>query len=152
GAIFNLNGTVTLTHATLAGNIAAGGDSEDFAFSGESLGGAVYNLAFGNKIEDGTASTATLTLANSILANSVNGRGAVISALVNHTSAAATPTPATATITAPTIVESVATFTNLAPGGSPIVGTPITSDPQLKALASNGGSTQTMALNPSSPA
>jgi hypothetical protein len=153
GAIFNLNGTVTLTHATLDGNTAAGGDvAVAGATAGQSLGGAVYNLAFGNTIEDGTASTATLVLANSILADSVDGSGNPISDLVNHAFDGNQTNTATAVVTAPTIVESVATFTNGSAGGSDITGTPITADPQLGALANNGGPTQTMAPAFTSPA
>ena len=75
-AIFNLNGTVTLNFSTIAGNTIAGGvggAGDPAGLPGNADGGALYNLAFGNKIEDGTASTATVTIRNSILANSSGG-------------------------------------------------------------------------------
>lgn len=135
GAIFNLNGSVTLSSSTLAGNSA-------------DLGGAVYNLAFGNKIEDGTASVATLTLRNSILADSVGGPD-----LVNQRINMANTNTATVDATAPNIIEQSTAFdgtTETAAFG--IIGTPITDDPQLGTLTYNGGPTRTMAVQSTSPA
>jgi hypothetical protein len=83
GGLFNLNGTVTLVCCTLSSNIVVGGfDVTEYGEHGEYLGqvtggdadgGALYNLAFGNKIEDGTVSIATVTLVNTILTNSIAG-------------------------------------------------------------------------------
>jgi hypothetical protein len=56
GAVFNLDGKITLTNDTLAANHAF-------------LGGDVYNLAYGNDIDTGGTVTAGLVLNNSILAN-----------------------------------------------------------------------------------
>jgi len=77
--IFNLNGAVTVNFSTIAANtviagaggVGVGGQPNGSA--GAAGGGALYNLAYGNRIETGGASTATVTLRNSILANSTGG-------------------------------------------------------------------------------
>ena len=63
--LFNLNGSVTIDFSTLAGNFLAGNNG-----AGDDNGpedGTVYSLAYGNKIQDGTASSAALTIHNSIV-------------------------------------------------------------------------------------
>jgi hypothetical protein len=153
GAIFNLNGIVSLTNDTLDTNIARGGATAlAGATAGRSLGGEVYNLAFGNRIEDGSASVAAVILANSILTSSNDGQGNTIPDVVNHVYSDKTTDTATVTITAPSIVQSSAAFTGLNEFGTAITGTPITTDPKLAPLANNGGPTETMALEPGSPA
>jgi hypothetical protein len=77
--VFNLNGTVTVNFSTIAANtviagaggVGVGGQPNGSA--GAAGGGALYNLAYGNRIETGGVSTATVTLRNSILANSTGG-------------------------------------------------------------------------------
>jgi Ca2+-binding RTX toxin-like protein len=149
GAIFNLNGSVTLTNDTLDANIAAGGaaggaDSQ----AGQSRGGAVYNLAYGNRIQDGSASIATLTLANTILGGSTDGNRNAISDLVNDNINGNNTNTATITIAAPSIVQSAPTTLD----GTTITGTPIIADPMLWPLVNSGGPTETMALQYGSPA
>jgi len=63
--LFNLNGIATVEFSTLAGNSLSGnnGPNEN---AGES-NGTIYSLAYGNKIEDGSASSATLRLSKSIV-------------------------------------------------------------------------------------
>jgi hypothetical protein len=63
--LFNLNGVVTIDFSTLAGNSLVG--NNDLADSAGPEDGTVYSLAYGNKIQDGTASTASLTIHNSII-------------------------------------------------------------------------------------
>ncbi len=72
GAVFNLDGSVTFNNDTLAANTVAGGQANGGS-NGLADGGAVYNLAFGNVIQTGSATNATLTLNNSILSNSSGG-------------------------------------------------------------------------------
>jgi hypothetical protein len=73
GGIFNLNGTMVLDNCTVTSNSCVAGLTIDrsgptlLGSSGGADGGAVYNLALGNKIEDGTASTATVTLIDTVL-------------------------------------------------------------------------------------
>jgi hypothetical protein len=130
GALFNLNGAVMVQNCTLARNTVSGGALG---------GGEVYNLALGNNLRDGSAVTATLTLANSILADSTGG-----SDLVNLAVNGAHPNMATATATGPNIVPtSTGTVT-----GTP----PLAADPRPGPLANNGGPTATMELPANSPA
>jgi hypothetical protein len=82
GAIFNLNGAVALSGCTLVSNSVLPGATATLVYdsqinsvpmdvpTGGANGGALYNLAYGNKIEDGSASLATVSLANSLLADS----------------------------------------------------------------------------------
>ena len=123
GGVFNLNGTVTVTNSTFSGN----------------LGGAVYVLAHDASGGVGNASPASLLLANSILANSTNGRDLVVSQLPGSGGA-------TVTFAATNLVEA---YTNTT-GSVPIQWS--SSDPQLLPLADNGGPTWTMGLQATSPA
>jgi hypothetical protein len=63
--LFNLNGMATIDFSTLAGNTLAGSNAAGDA-SGAS-DGTVYSLAYGNKIEDGSASSASLKINKSII-------------------------------------------------------------------------------------
>ena len=123
GAIFNLNGEVELTSATLASNSAPGG------------GELIYDLGFDAK----TARAANVVLRNTLVAGT---RNAVTSAVPEGTNFG------TATIDASQrdLVQSVQR------AGGDINGTPLAADPQLGALASNGGPTPTQALAAGSPA
>jgi hypothetical protein len=79
GAIFNLDGLVSLADSTVDANTVTGGlDGTVFGasvFQGYALadGGAVYNLAYGNFISSGGPTGAELGLYNSILADSTGG-------------------------------------------------------------------------------
>ena len=151
GGLFNLNGSVTLTNATIAGNTvnAGGGPAGGAGVSGKGTGGAVYNLSLtvlaysGGPMATATQN-ATLTVANSILANSAGASG--VSDVINDKE----QLTGTATInaTGPNIV-SVA----VGGAGGTVSGTPFTvTDPRLGPLANNGGPTPTMALLAGSPA
>jgi hypothetical protein len=108
GGIHN-DGTLTVVGSTLSGNSAN--------FGG--VGGGIYNDSHGNG--------GTLTLNNSIVANSTSGGD----------------------------ISNSATLTgshNLIGDGSGGLSDTITGDPKLGPLANNGGPTQTMALLPGSPA
>ncbi|HMY74889.1 MAG TPA: Ig domain-containing protein, partial [Blastocatellia bacterium] len=70
GALFNLNGTLTLNNCTLASNNVVAGVGGINGANGQALGGALYNLAFGNRIADGGATTAGTVAHNSIFASS----------------------------------------------------------------------------------
>jgi len=79
--LFNLNGNVTIDFSTLAGNSlsrnngsSGGGGPED---------ATVYSLAYGNKIQDGSQSIATLTLNSSIIHGTHSDGGAGNDILVN---------------------------------------------------------------------
>ena len=115
GGIGNIGGTLTVTHSTFSGNSA-------------SEGGGIYN-----GVDPDTETIGTLTLANTILANSPSGGDCVNNG--------GTLTPA---------------GVNLVEDGSCGASTDpthfLTGDPQLGPLAPNGGPTQTHALLVGSPA
>ncbi len=130
GAIFNLNGTVTLTSSTLAANTVAegGGGADNIAD-----GGALYNLAYGNKIEDGTKSIATTTISNSILANSVGGRDLINDKRDSTTTPAVGAQVNTATVT---LTNGNLVMTRAALSGTTNIPAPtLTTDPMLGTLA-----------------
>lgn len=159
GAIFNMYGTTTLINCTLASNLAEGGQG---ATSGDGYGGAVFNV-------DGTVSLLTSTLAYNGGVGSVTGGGAIYNLdlaagstvtlndsiladsvgatdLVNDQNNGTTGS-ATVNTTSPNIVTSVSTI-----NGATTNGTPMNSNPQLGVLTNNGGLTPTIALLSGSPA
>ena len=79
--LFNLNGAVTIDFSTLAGNVLARNNGRTGSFGPED--GTVYSLAYGNKIQDGTASSASLTINNSIVHGTHADGGAGNDVLVN---------------------------------------------------------------------
>jgi hypothetical protein len=133
-AIFNLDGKVTLTHCTIAGNTAAAGTG----IPNGAADGAVYNLAYGNAVETGGATTASSTLVDTILAATTGGNDLVSSSVDgNQTN--------TATV--------VTDGHDIVPTSSgTISGSPLTGSPLLGPLQNNGGPTPTMALLAGSPA
>jgi hypothetical protein len=143
GAIFNLNGVIALNSCTIASNSTASGHSY-YQSSGGSEGGGLYNLAYGNKIEDGSVSVAVVTLVNTILAGSNDSTND----LVNHRINGVHTNTATVVFAGNNLVMSRADL-----AGATSVGAPsLTADPMLGPLANNGGLTLTMALLPGSPA
>ncbi|MDB6067831.1 MAG: hypothetical protein JWR26_4039 [Pedosphaera sp.] len=155
GGIFNLNGALTLSSCTVASNTTSPGSTLTWFHStngnvptndptGSADGGAVYNLAYGNKIEDGSASIATVTLFNTILAASEGGSNNLVNNEVNgsHTNTA------TVIFSAKNLVTSHVDLS-----GGTCVGAPtLCVDPKLGPLANNGGPAPTMALLFGSPA
>ncbi len=154
GAVFNLDGTVTLTNSTLANDTALGGQGGlggQNGVAGNGLGGAVFNLngnvtvlnstLSGNTAQGGGAvynlgdtGTAAVTINNSILANTANG---------------ATDFQANSLYGGPVTSS----------GSNNIIGSQInftgsfsSANPQLGPLQNNGGPTQTLAPLPGSPA
>ncbi len=145
GGLFNLNGTVTLTNDTFAGNSANPGTS--FGGAGASDGGAVYNLAITalNSVGGTSATatqTATITVANTIFSHNTN--------LSSQADLANNQINGTATIdaTGPNIVSAAVENTDGTVSGT----TFMVADPQLGALANNGGLTQTLLPQTGSPA
>jgi hypothetical protein len=137
GAIYNLNGTLTVINSTFSGNHAtgnwgSGGGIFNNAgtanvYNSTFSGGSVGNAGFGGAIYN----TGTLNYYNTILANSIStvdcySTSVAITSISN-------------------LVESNAANPNSCNPS-------ITGDPNLGTLASNGGSTQTLALLPGSPA
>ena len=115
GAIFNRNGSLTLTNSTISGNTAANG------------GRGVYNL--------GDGATATATINNIIIGQADTAVSDFVGATING-----------GTSTSSGVGDLIRTAINF---GGTIVSN---ADPQLSPLASNGGPTQTMAIAFTSPA
>jgi hypothetical protein len=126
GAIFNRNGLLSLSNCTVSGNAVYGGYGTNL---GSAFGGGIYVLA------DGTAAKATLSLNNSIVANSTGATHDVLCA----TNGAAT----NVTSGVGNLIVSQSGF-----GGTIVT----TSDPNLDSLDDNRGPTDTHALLTGSPA
>jgi CSLREA domain-containing protein len=126
GAIFNRGGTVKATSTTIAANTADQG------------GGGIYNLG------DGTAS-ATLALANSIVAGTANGATDIQKNTANG---------GTSTVGGSfNLIGKTDPATGFIDGtNNNQVGTATALDPKLDMLKYNGGVTQTLALLAGSPA
>ncbi len=138
GGLFNLNGTVNVISGTFSDNVATNGG----AAAGTGAGGGIFNLAHETATASGiTAAAATLTLQNTIVANSV-----ATSDVANEQRAGAS----TSTVIASdfNIVETVIVNTDgiVTSTGVLLV------DPNLGSLTDNGGPTKTHALLPGSPA
>jgi hypothetical protein len=143
GAVFNLDGSVSLFDDTLADNGAVDGTPGRVG-----AGGAVYNLAFGNNITNGLPVAAQITLANTILSNSISTRpntdlGDLSSQAINGGGT----NHAVVSATGPNLIQTIGDDTTVG-GTAPITGV----DPMLGSLSNNGGPTQTLALLPGSPA
>ncbi len=170
GAIFNMQGELTIDDSTIAGNSALGG-ADNVTDHGKGIGGAVFNMSGSFTATDSTfaantaayyaaqiynlvydahtARTAQTTLRDTIVAE---GFGPVDLASVK--TAYISPSPplgsANADLSHFDLVRSVASPSVEEMGT--VTGTPLTADPLLGALGSNGGPTKTMPLLPGSPA
>jgi hypothetical protein len=146
GALFNLDGSVTLNDVTVAANNVGGGHSSE-GDDGQADGGAVYNLAYGDNITSGGAVGATLTLYNSILSDTTGGHDLFSQVVYSLTQNG--PNNTVAVQGNANLVESN-DLNNTPPIGSGVI--TVTSDPQLGLLQNNGGPTETMALTSGTPA
>ncbi|MGJ8669948.1 MAG: choice-of-anchor Q domain-containing protein, partial [Oceanococcus sp.] len=176
GAIFNMQGSLSLLNSSLAGNQALGGSASATdtngnslnSADGEGLGGAIFNmsgtmdisfstLAFNTASTDGgavynlvydsvTNRTAALTLVHSILSDSVTAPNDLVSHKPTNTSAGANLGTATVSNTGSIVLQSTLLEDAAA------LPTFTTDDPLLAALADNGGPTETLALQAGSPA
>jgi hypothetical protein len=153
GGIFNLNGTASITSCTLASNFTVPGVTYYFFGppgkmtnipTGGSDGGALYTVAYGNRIEDGSASLAQVTLRNSILADSVGSGHDLLNRALNGSQT----NSSVVIFCGPNLVMSWTNTTTSTSSNAPTV----TANPKLGPLANNGGLTPTMALLPGSPA
>jgi hypothetical protein len=151
-AIFNLNGSVHISFSTIAQNSITGSNAGQANVGPGD--GTIYSLAFGNKIQDGTASIAALTLANSIVYGSIATAGAgsndVVNNVVAGTNVANTGNSATLTFVGANIVGAAFIAGSLAPGST----TPLSSNPLLGPLAANDAASapQTLSIGGGSPA
>jgi hypothetical protein len=175
GAIFNHQGTVTITNSTLASNRAAGGGG---AHPGQGFGGAIFNLngqvtlssatlaqnaastdggaLYNLAYDSATSRTATVTLSNSIMFGSTDGAGQPVSDLfaaqpLNVATGGGGGSNESVTSTdasAHDIVGRVGTA-----GLTAVTGSPSGADPGLGPLRVTGGpGMATMAIGGGSPA
>jgi hypothetical protein len=169
GAIFNMQGTLTILNSTLAADSAVGGGG-NLGDPGKGFGGAVFNLSgsftavdstFANDSADfdgsaiyniaydaAVARTAQTTLSGTIVA----GGGGAVPGLTNDKTTYITPSPNLGTSNVDVSEFDLVQSMHANTGSSPIVGTPLTADPLLGPLQENGGPTETMAPAAGSPA
>jgi len=145
-ALFNLNGSVTIDFSTLAGNTI---DSNDASGPSGGEGDAtVYSLAYGNDINSGGTTSATLKINNSIVYGTTANNGANNHDVVSNVVAGSGANSATLTYRGANIVGSTENLGATGIGST----TPSTADPLLGPLASGIGPLQTMAPASNSPA
>jgi hypothetical protein len=157
--LFNLNGSAAVAFSTFAGNQVAHDNGKQAA------SGAIYSLAYGNRVEDGTASDAGLTISQSIVTAttdpSANDAPApdVVNAEVDGAAATNPGNAATLTFAGANLVGGVGSFGPATRSGSGTVhGTIATSGAwsnvaaDLGVLADHGGPTWTMLPSPGSAA
>ena len=173
GAVFNMQGTLTVRNSTLTANTAQGGESNGSPDPGKGFGGAVFNLsgaftAVGSTLAANTAvpntanaegtavynlayDAATARTAQTTLRNTILGEGTGDDTLVSNRSAFITPSPNLGTANAAVGERNLVRTSSVLDGGT-ITGTALTTDPRLGALGNNGGPTPTMAPAQNSPA
>jgi hypothetical protein len=169
GAVFNMQGELTIRNSTLTGNTAIGGaDNNTGPNRADGLGGAVFNMsgtftAVGatfaantaaeggasiyNLVYDGvTARVGQTTLRGSIVSGGL-GPVDLTSAKPAQTAGPTNLGTADAGVGEFDLVRSAAVV-----GTGTVTGSPLTADPLLGPLADNGGPTGTMAPAAGSPA
>ena len=151
-AIFNLNGAVQINFSTIAQNSVSGSNCCGAAEGQRD--GAIYSLAYGNDISSNGASTASLTIANSIVYGNTGGFTDVVNNAVPGSGPQSYLNAATLTFAHSNIVGTYSNFGKFGTFGSGN-DPPIVADPQLVyPLAANGIANVplTLALAPTSPA
>jgi len=78
-AIFNLNGSVAISFSTIARNSI----SAQSPYLNMQSDAAIYSIAYGNRIQDGGASTGGLAISNSIVYGTRNAANEVVNRAVN---------------------------------------------------------------------
>lgn len=149
GAIFNLDGTLEVRFSTLSGNRVVRG-SAGTSIVPNPAGGAIYNRVQ-NPAVYGFVSRVTLHA--SILANSVNGADAPISDCSHSAHPDAGAVSSQLFSASWNLVQTLADVTDSENHDACTLGTAgILANPQLQALADNGGLTPTLAIGIASPA
>ncbi len=171
GAIFNMQGTLTIQNSTLTGNSAAGGSSLPAVTDpGKGIAGAVFNLSgtvtavastiagnsadhyasqILNLVYDGAQERHALTtLPDTIVANGSGGTAADVASDKSAYITPAQPAGSTALVDVSQFdLLTTAVATVIAPGElGQSTGSPLLANPRLGPLQDNGGPTQTMAL------
>lgn len=150
-------GTATIVNSTITANIAAGGAGVGTGGAGEGRGGGVWNDQNGSSkvpvtLDDDTldANSATTSGGNVYLNN---GTGLIIASTI--VSGGAAGDASTGNCYAPSVTDAGENLESTTPsqcGLGSAHGDLVGANPLLGALASNGGPTETMALDPGSAA
>jgi hypothetical protein len=164
GAIFNMQGTLTVRNSTIAGNQAVGG-TDAVTDHGKAYGGAVFNLSgdataidstiaantastagsgvYSLAYDAATARTARLTLEDTIVAGDTGPDDVFVDK--SDYIVPMNASTSTADLSQFDLVRTSGTYHSTA------TGSPLTSDPLLGPLQNNGGPTDTLEPSPSSP-
>ncbi len=126
-----------MNFCTVAGNSVT---SSNNAIQGPGDGSALYSLAYGNRIEDGTASNAVMSLGNSVVWGNTGAVHALLNTVSGGTSGSNTGNSAALVYIGANIVDSSSG------NGSSSGPAALNGDPKLGGLQDNGGGTSTMAL------
>ncbi len=164
GAIFNMQGTVTIRNSTIAGNQAVGG-ADNVSDHGKAYGGAIFNLSGDATAVDSTiAGNTALTAGSGIYSLAYDAATPLAAQLTLEDTVVAGDTgpddvfvdkssyitPANAS----TSTADLSQFDLVRTAGSyqsSVTGSPLTADPLLGPLRNNGGPTATMEPAPNSP-
>jgi hypothetical protein len=167
GAIFNMQGIVTIANSTITGNRAIGG-ADHTPDHGKGIAGAVFNLSglvniTSSTVAENSASTSASEIYNLVYdahqarTAQVSLRGTILSGgtgpyeLASDKTSYIIPTPNLGTAAVDVSQHDLVRSMN-AEEATSISGSPLTIDPLLGPLQDNGGPTQTMALKTGSPA
>jgi hypothetical protein len=166
GAIFNMQGGVTIVDSTVAGNVALGG-ADEVKQPAQGIAGAVFNLSGSLQATASTFAANTASKGSAQIYNlgydSATPRGAVTTLrdtilaggigpadLGSSASSEIVPAPNVASASAD-VSQFDLVRAGIAEEGGTITGTPLTADPLLGSLQNNGGPTATLAPGPGSP-
>jgi hypothetical protein len=166
GAIFNMQGQLTIRNSTLTGNAAIGGEDR-VPDSGKGIGGAVFNMsgrlaAVGTTFARNTAAydgasiynlvydASTARQAQTTLRDTLVADGIGSTDLASNKTAYILPTPGLGSASA-LVGDRNLVGTMAAREMGTVTGSPLTGDPKLGPLQDNGGPTPTMAPAPDSP-
>jgi hypothetical protein len=167
GAIFNMQGDVTIRASTLAGNAAIGG-SDNVPEHAKGFGGAVFNLsgsvqAVGSTLADNRAThdgsslynlvfdAVTARIAQATLRDAVAADSGVQVNLVSDKPALTFDGQSNLGEASAAVGEFNLVRTLAARELGTVSGSPLTTDPLLGRLQENGGATETMAPSSASP-
>jgi hypothetical protein len=167
GAIFNMQGNVTIRNSTITANTSLGGSGAAAANAGKGIAGAVFNLSGELDVLDSTiaANTAasyasqiynlvydghTARVAHSALADTILADGIGPVDLVSDRTAYGLKEALGSASADATMFDLVGSFRG--EEGGTVTGSPLSTDPQLGPLQGNGGPTPTMLPAPSSAA
>ena len=163
GGIFSNGGTITLTNDTFTGNTASGGAGgivtstlapvNETGGSGSGYGGAIFTLNGQIFLDDDTISGNTAAQGGAgvyLLGNGVNATATINNTIIGQSATSVADFVANTTNSGTTFTSGFGNLIGTATGFSGRIVS--TADPDVAALGSYGGPTQTMPPLPGSPA